>query len=1048
MALKKIAFLFKNLRKGLMRTTNAIKKYWEQITKAFETLSLGQKFVLFALVCLVITAIELASGKEDTANSIAIIAYFLLIVGVLNCFAEYLTKDKEKEKEKIRAIASLYFLAVLLYLSRDIFDVYPSVIVFVSGTALAIAKRVSTRIRIREIEKTYLIRGILAFIFCLSLYIRVAIPYKSVFTGSFVRFGRIDPWYNMRLVENTLHHFPHRIHFDPFLSYHPPGGAPMGLAPLFDQMLAFIIWVIGLGNPVTTLGQHGIEVIGAWYPAVLVALTVFPVYFIGKEMYNRGVGLLSAGLSAILPGPFLTRSLLGFTDHHAAELLFSTITMLFFIIAVKSARETEITFYSILGRDCNSLKKPMTYSFLAGIFMGCYFLAWVGAPLLIFILLIYALVQHVTDHLRGKKTDYLCIVSMPVFIIPLIMIAPTLSFVHHSEFHVISLLLGIIVFLFLTALSLSMTTRTKKIKPYGYPIAILAIGISSIVLLKVLDPSLYAVLTEPLLYVFAPQISSLTIAEVVPMGWYDIWGWFTTTFFLAFAALAWIGYNIVRKWRSEEILLFVWSAVMLFTTLRMNRFAFYYAINVAILCGFLSWKIIEFVAVRGEEMGVMKKAREQEEKKGGKVEGKRKRELKGAQKSNGEFLRADIIFSFIVILLLVFYPPLNESLATAKRGDIGLSDDWYETLSWMRENTPDPGVDYYALYPEDYTYPESAYSVMSWLDYGHWITRIAHRIPVANPFGQGIGGPYQENTPGACVFFIAKNESEANKVADALDVKYVVTDCMMADAIKIQINDKYWAIALWANETPGCEIYLTENGLMFKMDEQYFNTMVTRLHMFDGREIIYKGQYIGKSSAIMPFHTAPLRHYRLVYESSKYVFPFVVFNATTEDVQAWKSYRGMNYTAKLLALEQELHRGFQAPKNPVLFRWTPPFISPMSYVKVFEYVKGARIEGRAPDGSIVAIVTNVTTNQGREFIYSQTTISNGSYKFIVPYSTTGPVEGGTDYDVLATTYKIRAGHIENETIVWDIGREVEVDEREVLEGKTVWVDLFADLGIY
>ncbi|MCW3130372.1 MAG: hypothetical protein N2V75_09790 [Methanophagales archaeon] len=170
-----------------------------------------------------------------------------------------------------------------------------------------------------------------------------------------------------------------------------------------------------------------------------------------------------------------------------------------------------------------------------------------------------------------------------------------------------------------------------------------------------------------------------------------------------------------------------------------------------------------------------------------------------------------------------------------------------------------------------------------------------------------------------------------------------------------------------------------------------------------------------------------------------------VLNATTEDVQAWKSYRGMNYTAKLLALEQELHRGFQAPKNPVLFRWTPPFISPVSYVKVFEYVKGARIEGRAPDGSIVAIVTNVTTNQGREFIYSQTTISNGSYKFIVPYSTTGPVEGGTDYDVLATTYKIRAGHTENETIVWDIGKGVEVDEREVLEGKTVWVDLFADL---
>ncbi|GAI14766.1 unnamed protein product, partial [marine sediment metagenome] len=38
---------------------------------------------------------------------------------------------------------------------------------------------------------------------------------------------------------------------------------------------------------------------------------------------------------------------------------------------------------------------------------------------------------------------------------------------------------------------------------------------------------------------------------------------------------------------------------------------------------------------------------------------------------------------------------------------------------------------------QKYEYPESSYSVMSWWDYGHWITRIAHRIPISNPFQQG-----------------------------------------------------------------------------------------------------------------------------------------------------------------------------------------------------------------------------------------------------------------------------------------------------------------------
>ncbi|MBE9595186.1 MAG: hypothetical protein IMF19_17110, partial [Proteobacteria bacterium] len=465
-------------------------------------------------------------------------------------------------------------------------------------------KRVRMSIRVKKIEKASLICGIiLAFIFCLSLYIRVAIPYKSIFTDSFVRFGGNDPWYNMRLVENTLHHFPLRIYFDPFTAY-PHGAYNPFMAPLFDLSLASIIWIIGLGNPVSTLGQHGIEVIGAWYPAVLGALTVFPVYFIGKEMYNRNAGLFSAALIAIIPGLFLSHSLLGFTDHHAMEVLSSTIAMLFFILAIKSARENEITFYSILRRDWSSLKKPMIYSFLAGFFIGSYFLAWIGAPLFIFILIIYAMVQHIADHLREKETDYLCIISMPVFIIPLAMIAPALSFGLLSKFHVLSLLFGIIVFLVLTTLSLTMKgARTKKIKYYGYPLTILAVGIASFVLLKVFNPSLYSTLTGPLLHVFTPSKTYLTIAEVQPMGWNDIWAWFTTSFFLAFAALAWIGYNISRKWRSEEILLVVWSAVMLFTCFCQCRFAFYYAVNVAILCGFLSWKIIEFVAFRGEEKG-------------------------------------------------------------------------------------------------------------------------------------------------------------------------------------------------------------------------------------------------------------------------------------------------------------------------------------------------------------------------------------------------------------------------------------------------------------
>jgi flagellar biosynthesis/type III secretory pathway M-ring protein FliF/YscJ len=55
-----------------MSINSAPKEYGGRITGTIEALSLGQKFVLVAIIALVITAIVLALGKEEVANNIAI----------------------------------------------------------------------------------------------------------------------------------------------------------------------------------------------------------------------------------------------------------------------------------------------------------------------------------------------------------------------------------------------------------------------------------------------------------------------------------------------------------------------------------------------------------------------------------------------------------------------------------------------------------------------------------------------------------------------------------------------------------------------------------------------------------------------------------------------------------------------------------------------------------------------------------------------------------------------------------------------------------------
>ena len=127
--------------------------------------------------------------------------------------------------------------------------------------------------------------------------------------------------------------------------------------------------------------------------------------------------------------------------------------------------------------------------------------------------------------------------------------------------------------------------------------------------------------------------------------------------------------------------------------------------------------------------------------------------------------------------------------------------------------------------------------------------------------------------------------------------------------------------------------------------------------------------------------------------------------------------------------------------QPNVKAWTPEYLQPVSFVKTFEYVKGARIEGTAPDGSLIEISAEVTTNQGRTFTYSTETLATGTYELIVPYSTEGPIAGGTNFEVSVAPYQIRAGHFENETMVWDAEKEVSVPEEAVMEGKTINVDL-------
>lgn len=675
----------------------------------------------------------------------------------------------------------------------------------------------------------------LALLFAVALFIRAYFPYDKVFTADWIKFTGADAYYHMRLVDNLVYNFPHLMTTDPYLIY--PGGQGIGNIHFFDRFLATTIWMIGLGSPT----EHTIDVVSVYFPAVLGALTVIPVYFIGKELFGHWVGVLSAGLLAILPGEFLGRSILGFTDHHVAEVLFSSIIILFLILAIKAANQRQLTFSHLKQRDWAVVARPAIYSLLAGLFLGIYILTFLGALLLVFLLFVFFVVQLIIDYWKRRSADYLGIIGFGVFLIPLIISL----LVPQGQLHLISIVIALLI---PPALSVgSWLMMRRKIKFGYYILSVVGLGIIVQVIVFAITSSLPGSMLDAFRFFIPTSTSQATIEMqpvLFPSGNFTLrilWGNFTTAFFLSLVSLGILIYLFIKQGNADKGLLLVWSLLMLVAMLAQRRFAYYFVVNVALLTGYLSWRVLNLVGIKEASAEAVKRP----EGPAGRKPGPKKGKGGGFRITVNQiniFLAVLIIF-FVVYLpsLVPVFPNTATAIDTASAARYAPSNAWVSSLSWLKENTPEPfeSPDAYYQSGESYEYSESAYGVMAWWDYGYFITRIAHRIPNANPSQSPLAVPLVAS------FFISQDESSAEAILEQLGTKYVILDFETAVTFfsNSSILGKFWAMATWAGKdsTEFFDIYYVpqENQMMlvFLYHPEYYRSLSTRLYTFDGKAV-------------------------------------------------------------------------------------------------------------------------------------------------------------------------------------------------------------------
>ncbi len=842
---------------------------------------------------------------------------------------------------------------------------------------------------------------LLLLFFALVAFILRILPAIVMQDQAFYPVYDTDSWYNLRQIEVMVHNFPQYNWFDPMTAY--PMGKMVDWGPLYPFLAASLCLLTGAVTRSAVISTAG------FVSPLLAALMVPVMYGLGKKLGDFRTGLVAAGLIPLTSLLYFSFSSYGMIDHHIAEVFFSSIFFLLYLCALAYVRKDPVNF--------NNLKTHRYFILLSILAGAIYFLGLITSTTLILALLVialYTLVQGLADFYSGRSSDYL-------FILNVILLSETMLllilFGFRSEGISFSQYSPGTVFIHLAVLAETVAIyilgKIFRNRRAGFFISIAALGAGVIVISQII-PSFHAITQQALNLLFGTSVYSVGVEETLSWSWANAFSAINVGIILAAGGFLVLGYSI-RKSQDREMVLFgVWSILMLLLTIQHQRFLYYFTVNIVLLSALcitepFRWEqnpagryLSSFFSGNGEERTeATPESRSPAPAKRGKK--KRADASPGKTRAAGTWLAGICIAAVCLLAVLHIAISFQQDYQYGmSAGDRVIPGDWIESLQWLNASSPDPGIDYFGQYDRrTYSAPAGSYGVMAVWDAGHWITFFARRPAITNPFQDNLGGPR-----GTATFFLSDNESEATAILEAYQGRYVITDAGMA-------VDRFTNLVPWESGSVDISHYIKwflvpEAGNRLHLekihmyDDGYFQTMVVRLHTFDGSMTDPTTAEYTRYEIRLPTaqESADATGYSRVITDEKTV-AVSGLDAATPLVPEGEDLLPTTYAAlystmpdkpvqKVPALRQYrlIHESDHNTSAVPFPESGPVELQGIKMVKIFEYVKGARISGTG------IIELPLVTNTGRTFVYRQE--SSGG-EFVVPYSTQG-----NPYDVRAT----------------------------------------------
>ncbi len=592
----------------------------------------------------------------------------------------------------------------------------------------------------------------------------------AIFTAGGVRLQEVDPWYHLRFAEHLLANYPSWMAVDPYLIHGRMGEVPV--APGLGFLAASLAALSG--------GADALPAIAAWIPPAVGGVSVLVTFAILLFLRDRFAAVTGGLVLAITPGQFFARTSLGYFDHHGVEVVLSLAAIAVIV--------------SIIRRDGRADEPGSRYAFQrlwpalvsGSLVIALYFLSWRSAIMGVGVLAIATYVTPFRDRTSRAVAAIAVICAGGAALI-----TPFWDSTPSVRTQVPQLLM-----IALASAALFTASRSAWVRALSrtrlVALAALVVTVGSIAAWFLAESAVRQLLNS--FRRVLVDSSTVYVSEATSLFSLDsplfLWNEARLSWIIFVAIIPWLLRESFRRRADAEILLIVWSLLMVVAMLFQVRFAYYAEAGLALVLG----------------LGISRLWKER----------------------RGLALAAWVgVIGFSAVAV---WPRAGQyfALPVAHRAV-------YEELE---RQSPEPFDRFGYLSPYENQSDRASYSVGGWWDQGYWITAISHRVPIANPT--------QEGAQAAARLYLETSPARADALADDLDLGYLLVDGRLPVLPGAEVGEGteggFPALATWSGE-PVERFYELVSYRPPGQPEQdvyvfypdYFRTLAIRLYLYQGR---------------------------------------------------------------------------------------------------------------------------------------------------------------------------------------------------------------------